>query len=136
MKDSLFRIVTSAVTSFNAKVRPSLEDRRSAAARRLADLDQAHHAAALAKLNHPFVQRADFDRQLLALLGDSSQEIERLALSLQGLRERVVSLRSEFAASQGATEATWDGVKARLAKGQGELLAAFRGLRQATKIAP
>jgi hypothetical protein len=130
MKSDLCRIVTSAVTAFTARIIPSREDRRKAAVKRLDDLDKAEREAELGKLSHTFVQRSEFTQQMHRLLDGSNAELDQVAATLQGQREKIAGLRSQLDASQSATEATWGDVKASLTRGHGELHDGLRSARQ------
>lgn len=120
----LFRVVRSAITSLRSHLRPTADESRAAS------------AAAGGLMNLPFAHRAAFNQQMNEQLDDSSHVLDELDAKLVRLRTHVVNLRNQLAASQGATEATWDQVKSGLSKEHSELHEGVRHARPWARSTP
>lgn len=112
---SLFRTVRSAITSLNSRLRPSEEPGR-------ADAGSGN------PMDLPFAHRTAFNQQMNDQLDDSSSVLDAMDAKLRTLRIHVASLRNQVAASQCATEATWDQVKSGIS---GEHKQLHEGIRHA-----
>lgn len=113
---TLFRTVRSAITGLSSRLRPSEDENRG------------NPAAAGAVMDLPFTHRAAFNQQMNEQLDDSSHVLDELDAKLLTLRTHVVNLRNQLAASQSATEATWNQVKSGFSKEHSEL---HEGVRHA-----
>ncbi len=120
---NLFRTVRSAITGLGSHLRPDEESGRAGTASgNLMDL--------------PFAHRAAFNQQMNEQLDDSSHVLDDLDAKLLTLRTHVVNLRNQLAASQSATEATWDQVKSGFSREHGQLHEGVRHVRPWTKAKP
>lgn len=120
----LFRIIRSAIIGLRLPLRPAVDE----------PPEKSTDACGIMRL--PFSHRADFNREMNEQLDDSSRVLDDLDAKLLTLRTHVVSLRSQLAGSQSATEKTWDQIKSRLSKEQGELHDGVRQARHWTRSAP
>jgi hypothetical protein len=105
----LFRIVSSAITSLRSRLQPASGG------------DGTGSGADGGLMGLPFTHRAAFNQQMNEQLDDSSQVLDDLDAKLRKLRTHVVNLRNQLAASQNATESTWEQVRAGFSKEHGEL---------------
>lgn len=117
----LFRAVRSAITGMRSRLQPS-PDKAKAEAGGLMSL--------------PFTHRSAFNQQLNEQLDDSSHVLDDLDAKLLTLRTHIVNLRNQLAASQSATEATWEQVKAGFSKEHSELHDGVRHARPWARAKP
>lgn len=118
---NLFRTVRSAITGLGSRLRPDDESGRAVSGN-LMDL--------------PFAHRVAFSQQMNEQLDDSSRVLDDLDAKLLTLRIHVVNLRNQLAASQSATEATWDQVKSGFGREHGQLHDGIRHARPWARSKP
>lgn len=112
---TLFRTVRSAITGMGARLHSSQDADRPAATGDPMEL--------------PFSQRTAFNQQLSEQLDDSAGVLDDLDAKLLRLRTHVVNLRIQLAASQCATEASWDHIKSGISKEHRQLRDGVRDAR-------
>jgi chromosome segregation ATPase len=103
--------------------------------------------------DYAYAQKTEYAAKIRAELAELNKELDQLGAKidsssttakeeakakLQVVREKVASLNEKLEGVQGATESTWEEVKAGLKKGYEEVKESFRQARQwlSEKIAP
>jgi hypothetical protein len=103
---NLGRAVKSAVIAFYAGVKPSVDDRRKAAAEKLIGIEKTAHDAALAGMSYRFDQRLEFDAQLWNMMERCERHLAQTTIRIQRLREQISTLREDLVASRVADQHT------------------------------
>jgi len=103
--------------------------------------------------DYTYAQKSEFVDKMQSQLTDINRDLDLVAAKiekssdaakaeakpkLQALRDQVAKLTKQLDGAKGATESTWDDVKAGFKKGYGELKEGFQQARQwvSDKIAP
>jgi hypothetical protein len=130
MKDTLLRIVRSAVTAFHTRRQPTTRVLLPPPARRVDENGRealglppgARHAA--------FLQKADFNRSMRAFLEADRVLLDRQQERMLALRTRLARLRGQLELAEVSTEAGWDDLRSGLARGYEEFRASLQQAHQ------
>lgn len=130
MKDTLLRIVRSAVTAFHPRRQPTTQVMLPPPALRVDGSGRealglppgARHAA--------FLQKADFNRSMRAFLEADRVLLERQQERMQALRTQLARLRGQLEIAEVSTESGWDDLRSGLARGYDEFRAGLHQARQ------
>ena len=157
MKHYPLAITFLVVAAFSVGCKPSEEkaamENRNATANQFDKVKEATKEAAQEMKDYTFAQKAEFTEKMQNQLAAINKELEQLAAKvekasdsakaeakpkLQALRDQTAKLGKQLDEAKGATESTWNDVKAGFKKGYGELKEGFQQARQwvSDKIAP
>ena len=157
MKHQPLAITFLAAAAFSVGCKPA-EDKavtvnREATARDFDKLKKETKEAAQEIMDYTYAQKAEFTEKMQLQLTEINRDLDQLSAKiekasdtaraeakpkLQALREQTARLTNQLNQAKGATESTWNDVKAGFKKGYGELKEGFQQARQwvSDKIAP
>jgi len=132
---------------------PPATETRQATDRQFDQVKQETKEAAQAMNDYAYTQKAEFVANMQVQLTEINRELDQLAAriekssaaakaeaapKLQALRDQVAKLNTHLDEAKGATESTWDDVKAGFNQGFSDLKDGFNQVRQwvSEKIAP
>lgn len=157
MNSTQLAIACLATLALTAGCKPSSEsaatENRQATARQFDQVKQETKEAAQAMNDYAYAQKAEFVANMQVQLTEINRELDQLAAriekasdsakteatpKLQALRDQVAKLNTRLDEAKGATESTWNDVKAGFNQGYSDLKDGFNQVRQwvSEKIAP